>query len=98
MLHPSGADACCEIWVADTPGGVKITVYQIWIDDVPTLPIISLSGQNINGGGTALTGTPCLARDGSYSTPAKVNGLCADPSNNMNVANFSFKASVSGVS
>lgn len=98
MSHPSGVDACCEMWVASIPGGVTVTIFQIWNDDVPTLPTISLSGQGISGGGTALTGTPCVVRDGAYSSPANVNGTYGDPSNNMNIAPFRFKAAVSGVS
>jgi len=97
MQHPSGVDACCEMWVTDIPGGMTITVYQIWSDDVPTLPTISLSGANINGGGTSLSGTPCISRDGVYSSPATVTGSFQDPANITNVAGFSFKASVSGV-
>ena len=98
MSHPQGVDACCEMWVVDIPGGITVTLYQNWSDDVPTLPTILLSGQGISGGGTVLTGTPCTVRDGAYSSPATVTGDYSDPSNSMNVAGFSFKASVSGVS
>lgn len=97
MLHPSGVDACCEIWVADIGGVLSVSLYQVWSDDVPTLPTVLLSGNNVSGGGTVLSGTPCVLRDGSFSSPSFVFGTFGDPANATNIAQFSFKASVSGV-
>ena len=98
MSHPSGVEACCEIWTADIPSAFTFTLYQVWYDDTPTLPIYSFSGANVTGGGRALYGTPCLYRDGSFSPPSIAFGSWFDGVSTSGIASFRFKASVSGVS
>jgi len=97
MQHPSGVDACCEMWVATVGSVLTLTLYQVWVDDEPTLPTLSLAGANITGGGNSLSGSPCIYQDGSFSSPSVVFGTYQDPSNTVNIAPFRFKASVSGV-
>jgi hypothetical protein len=96
MTHPSGVQACCQMWVTTIPGGIVVTLYEYPEDGRwRTPPDVFLSGTHITGG-IGLSASPCNLRNGEYSSPVLLpNGnYAADP---MNPVGFRFKLSIAGV-